>query len=175
MIDSKKCKEMVDNYTYINNIKKYIKDIFPIAIYISRLCPVYLMGGSLRDIKLGNIPKNLDFVCLDNDNIIEAYIKKFNLEYKLNSFGGYKIKFNGMSIDLWKTSDLYSAIEYNIDGLFYDVKENRLLSFGYFDSISDGIKVINEKNNTTNKVRARERKIKLENYYRKIKEDEYDS
>lgn len=86
-----------------------------------------------------------------------------------------KIKFNGMSIDLWKTSDLYSAIEYNIDGLFYDVKENRLLSFGYLDSISDGIKVINEKNNTTNKVRARERKIKLENYYRKIKEDEYDS
>ncbi len=169
MFDEKFYEQIINNYEYINNVKKIINDRFPIAISISQLCPIYLMGGALRDIRFGNLPKDLDFVCLDNDNIIELFIEKFKLDYKINSFGGYKINYNGMSIDLWKTDDLYSAVEYNIDGLFFDVKQKRFICFGYYDALNNGISVINSKNNTSNKSRKKERRLKLINYFSKIK------
>ena len=58
---------------------------------------------------------------------------------------GYKINYNGMMIDLWKTTDLYTSVEYNIDGLFYDVANSQLIPFGYFDALENGLRKVNEK------------------------------
>ena len=47
-------------------IKKYIKKNFPIAIKISKISPIYLIGGTLRDIESSRKPKDLDFVVLSS-------------------------------------------------------------------------------------------------------------
>ena len=45
-----------------------------------------------------------------------------------NKFGGFKLKYNGLEIDLWLSDDLFSAIQYNVDGLFYDLSNRALVS-----------------------------------------------
>lgn len=40
----------------------------------------------------------------------------------MNKLGGYKIYNNSVVVDLWNTNDLLKSIEYNIEGLFYDIK-----------------------------------------------------
>lgn len=150
---------------YENKIQEYINKNFRIIYAVAYLCPTYLIGGSLRDLNLGKNPKDMDIVCLDNDNIIESFLEKFNLTYKINSLGGYKINYNGIEIDLWKTKDLFSAMEYNVDGLFYDISNNQLLSFSYNDFLENGLKKLNPENNIANG-----RVKKLQKYYNQIKQ-----
>ena len=66
----------------ITDIQKYIIDNFPIIYSVAYLCPTYLIGGSLRDLRVGNSPKDIDIVCLDNDNIIELFLQKFSYHIK---------------------------------------------------------------------------------------------
>lgn len=61
------------------DILNYLLKHFDIIYCISYLCPTYLIGVALRNFSLGSAPKDFDFVCLDNDHIIEAVIEKFNL------------------------------------------------------------------------------------------------
>mgnify|MGYP001515517692 CR=1 FL=1 len=108
------------NYLYKEKVRKYIIENFPLAIEISNIAPIFLIGGALRDIELLTPPKDLDFVVLsDTDEIIKTFIEKNNLKYKINKLGGYKIYNNTVVVDLWNTNDLLKSIEYNIEGLFY--------------------------------------------------------
>ena len=59
----------MDNF-YNMEIEKLIKEKFPIAISISYLAPIFLIGGALRDIENNITPKDLDFVVLDKTNTI---------------------------------------------------------------------------------------------------------
>lgn len=146
-------------------IEKLIKEKFPIAISISYLAPIFLIGGALRDIENNITPKDLDFVVLDKTNtIVKLFIDRFNLNYTINKLGGYKISYNGTTIDLCSTDDLLKSIEYNIEGLFYDVKSGFLLPFGYIDALENGLRVINPNNNINDETKRKSRKLKLENY-----------
>ena len=154
---------------YPDDVKNYITKHFPIIFGIARLCPTFLMGGALRDLKLEKTPKDLDFVCLDNANVIELCIKRFGLKYELNKLGGYKIYWNDSVIDLWRTDDLFTCVEYNIDGLFYDVANNYFLSFGYYEALRKGLVKINQDNNVENKEKLALRRKKLEEYLATVK------
>ena len=92
--------------------------------------------------------ENLDWVL--------KVLEKFNINYTLNRFGGFKFNYKGTDIDLWLAEDLYSAIEYNVDGLFYDIKTDRLLSLTFEDFLNNGLKLINPENNI-----EKGRKLKL--------------
>ena len=151
-------------------IKQYINKHFPIIYNLSNLCPTFLMGGAIRDLMLGLEPKDLDFVCLDTIGIVDAFVLKYHLTWRKNKFGGYKIYYRNIEIDLWSTNDLFSSIEYNIDGLFYDVANNYFLPFGFFDAIEHGIVKLNENNNTTNIERQNNRKEKLEEFLSILKQ-----
>lgn len=72
----------------------------------------------------------------------------------------------GIEIDLWKTLDLFSTMEYNVDGLFYDIHNHQLLSFSYNDFTQNGLRKINPDNNLENN-----RVKKLQKYFNQIKED----
>ena len=87
---------------------------------------LFLYGDAIKNTLTGDIIKDLDFVVLtqEEDKIIE-FIKKYNLKYKINMHGGYKITYNNFIIDIHSTNDLSSAGEYDLDMLFYDVK-NRI-------------------------------------------------
>lgn len=141
--------EFTSDLTLETRLKKYIKSHFYPAIAISSLAPTYLLGGSIRDLILASHPKDLDFVVLGIENLdwVLQVLTKFNIKYEKNRLGGFKFNYEGTDIDLWLTNDLFSSIEYNIDGLFYDVKNNSLLSLTFEDFLSNGIKKINEENN----------------------------
>ena len=69
------------------------------------------------------------------------------------------------AIDLWLTNDLLSSIQYNVDGLFFDLKNNSLLSLTFEDFINNGLKLVNPENNIE---KVREKKlIKFEEKYKR--------
>ena len=83
-----------------------------------------------------------------------------------NRFGGFKFEYNGTKIDLWLSEDLFSAIQYNIDGLLYDVKNNSLISLTFDDFLKNGLRLINPNNNIE---KGREQKLlKYESEYKDI-------
>ena len=69
------------NYLYKEKVRKYIIENFPLAIEISNIAPIFLIGGALRDIELLTTPKDLDFVVLsDTDEIIKTFIEMIKRE-----------------------------------------------------------------------------------------------
>ena len=133
-------------------LDRYIHKHFNLACIIAQMCPIYLLGGCIRDLINANNPKDLDFVIVgkEHSDFIKLLIDNLNIEYRLNRFGGYKLNYNGMEIDLWLTDDLFSSIQYNVDGLFYDIKNNNLLSLTFDDFLKNGIKEVNKENNIDN-------------------------
>ena len=96
----------------------------------------YILGGFLRDTLIKKDAKDLDIVVLNGNrqNILNN-IKRLNLEYDLNSFGDYKISCDGKKIDIWPVNNLIEAIEFNIDGLFYDINESKFVDLGFIDAM----------------------------------------
>lgn len=153
-------------------VEEYIKNHFSFVYSIALICPIYLMGGALKDIENDRIPKDLDFVCLCNNanevnQLILDYINKFHLEYKINRLGDFKITVNDTTIDIWTTNDLLKAIQYNLDGLFFDVRSSSYIPFGYYDALENGLREINPNNNLKDK--KENRKIKLYKYMEVLK------
>ncbi len=148
-----------------SRLDRYIKDNFYPAYTISMLASVFLVGGAIRDLRFAKRPKDLDFVVHGELNLdwVQDVLKKFNIDYAFNRFGGFKINYNGINVDLWLTNDLFSAMQYNVDGLYYDVKNKRLLSFTYEDFIVNGLIEINPHNNID-----RGRELKLKEYQKNV-------
>ena len=144
-----------DNLEFNNDLslegrlKNYISNHFYPAYTISMLAPVYLVGGAIRDLMFAKTPKDLDFVVLGKDNldwVLEVF-QKFGISYTLNSFGGFKFEYDGTCVDLWLADDLFSSIQYNVDGLFFELGKNRLLSLTFSDFVDSGLRVVNHENN----------------------------
>ena len=109
----------------------------------------------------------MDFVVLGSD---EEWINEVFRIYKIhpdrNRLGGFKFEYNGTKIDLWLSEDLFSAIQYNIDGLLYDVKNNSLISLTFDDFLKNGLRLINPNNNIE---KGREQKLlKYESEYKDV-------
>lgn len=120
-----------------------------------------------RDLLVAKIPKDLDFVVLGNDEKwINEVFKIYKIHPDRNKFGGFKFEYNGTNIDLWLSEDLFSAIQYNIDGLLYDVKNNSLISLTFADFLKNGLRMVNSNNNI--KKGREEKLLKYEKEYRNI-------
>ena len=159
--------EFMQDIDFKMRIQRYIENHFYPAFTISRLSKIYLLGGGIRDLLVGKIPKDLDFVVLGSD---EEWINEVFRIYKIhpdrNRLGGFKFEYNGTKIDLWLSEDLFSAIQYNIDGLLYDVKNNSLISLTFDDFLKNGLRLINPNNNIE---KGREQKLlKYESEYKDV-------
>ena len=87
----------------------------------------------------------------------------YNIDYKLNRFGGYKFIYGDTEVDLWLAEGLFSSMQYNVDGLYFDLRANSLLSLTFDDFHKNGLKLINPENNIEN---GREKKLtKFERLY----------
>lgn len=139
-------------------LKNYINNHFYPAYTIATLAPIYLVGGAIRDLMYAKKPKDMDFVVLGKEQLdwILKVFKAYNIEFKLNKLGGYKFFYGDTEIDLWLTEDLFSSIQYNADGLYFDLRTNSLLSLTFDDFNKNGLKLINPENNIEN---GRKRKI----------------
>ena len=157
-----------NNTTLESRLENYIKDKFPIAYIISKSAPIYLLGGAIRDLILAKESKDLDFIVLGNEysNSILEIFQKYNINFAYNRFGGYKINYHGTQIDLWTNNDLYSAIQYNVDGLFFYLNDNILLSFTFDDFKKNGLRLINKDNNIEKG--RKEKLIQFEQNFKKI-------
>lgn len=127
---------------------------------------VFFCGGALKDLILEEKIKDLDFIVFsESDSEIKDFIKKYNLYFRRNRFNGYKIFYNDLVIDIWNSTSLYECIEYNYDALFYDIGNNQLISFGFFECIeTEKIVKLNYWNNLeeADLIRIKKIKIKLE-------------
>lgn len=56
----------------------------------------------------------------DNIDFINLLFEKLNIKYTCNKLGDFKFNYNNNEVDLWLTDDLLSAIQYNVDGLFFN-------------------------------------------------------
>lgn len=162
--------QFANDLTLEMRLSKYINNHFYPAYTISSLAPIYLLGGSIRDLILAKEPNDLDFIVLGKEHLdwVLKVLKKYNIEYKLNKLGGYKFNYEGTKIDLWFNDDLFSAIQYNVDGLFFDLRTNSLLSLTFDDFINNGLREVNQNNNIEN---GREKKLIIfqKEYLNKIK------
>lgn len=160
--------EFTNDLTLQMRLENYIKKYFYPAYVISKLCPIYLLGGAIRDLIYAKKPKDLDFVVLGKENIdfVMQVFEKFNIKYDFNKFGGFKFEYDNTIIDLWLIDDLFSSIQYNVDGLFFYLNDNSLLSLTFEDFVNNGLKLVNSDNNIDN---GREKKlIKFEEKFKNV-------
>ena len=145
-------EEFNNDLTLQMRLENYLNNHFKIGFTIAKLYPTYLLGGCIRDLINANYPKDIDIVVLgkENKDFIEEFIKKFNIDYTINKFGGFKLKYNNLEIDLWVSDDLFSSIQYNVDGLFYDLSNKSLVSLTFNDFLENGVREINTENNINN-------------------------
>lgn len=122
----------------ISKIEKAIKNNFSIIYEYKFNGLVLLYGGAIRDIIMNKKVHDFDFVILSQKKCeIEKFIKKYDLEYELNIFGGYKIKYNNIEIDMFTTDDLLDCADYDADLLFYDLDKKILIPCGPLYSYED--------------------------------------
>ena len=113
---------------------------------------VVLIGGAARGALENDFnPRDLDFI-LNNDNMndFESIIKNLHINYIKNSFGGYKLKFKNLEVDVWSiythnsfikgfmepsVENLEKSCVINYDSVLYDFKKNVL-----YDSIYQNCK-----------------------------------
>lgn len=113
---------------------------------------VILIGGAARGALENDFnPRDLDFI-LNNDNMndFESIIKNLHINYAKNSFGGYKLKFKNLEVDVWSiythnsfikgfmepsVENLEKTCVINYDAVLYDFKKNVL-----YDSIYQNCK-----------------------------------
>jgi len=154
------------NYDGLNEkLRTLIEERFPLIYWISLGYQTYLVGGAIRSTLLGNDDINdLDFVILTNKDILKNTLSKLDPQYKKNEYGSYKVNYDGVEVDLWCTSDLFDTIEYNADGLLYDIHSNKVISLTFNDFIKNGLKLINKDKNLD-----KDRKEVLEKFHKDLK------
>jgi hypothetical protein len=154
------------NYSKLNRnkekIKNYLQRNFPIILEQGFKCPTFIIGGAVKDILNDKKPKDLDIVVLHDLDCIELFTKYHKLEFIKNSFGGYKINYNNLTIDMWNTNDLYNVLEYTYDGLFYDINNDYIIPVGYIWSMNEmSARELNADLRHPNKDRREERRRKI--------------
>ena len=119
-------------------LDKFINEKFDIILKHNFNGILLLYGGAIRNTLINEPINDLDFVVLTQDECqILEFIKKYNLKYKINMFGGYKIFCDDIAVDISSTNDLLKMGTYNIDMIFYDVVNHIFIPCGYIEAISD--------------------------------------
>ena len=120
----------------VSKLDKLIKKKFPIIYNYKFDGMVLLYGGAIRDTMMNNKVEDLDFIILSQGkDQIKDFISKYNLDYKMNSFGGYKFNYKNTEIDICTTDDLLEVARYDITLLFYDINMHYLIPCGIYNII----------------------------------------
>lgn len=115
----------------IEKIDKFLHENMEIMFNFEFNGLLILYGGALKGFIMDKPIKDYDFFVLtqEESNILD-FIKKYKLDYKINSNHGYTIEYNGLLIGLNSTDDLFNVGAYNTDLIFYDVHRKQFIPFG---------------------------------------------
>ena len=118
-------KEMADK------IDKFLRENLDIMFKFEFNGLLLLWGGALRGLIMDVPIKDYDFVLLTQEepNTLE-FIKKYNLEYKINPGHGYTIFYNNLLVGLCSSNDLCYQGNYSTDFVFYDVRRKQFIPIG---------------------------------------------
>lgn len=124
----------------------------------SNHCSVFLIGGFLRSVANCESPRDLDVIFNQSDEALGEYIEKSNLIFIKNRFGGYKINFSGISVDVWASEtnwafvdnvvsigqkDIISGVAHgtflNYDSLVFDLRTQKINVTGYNECVENGV------------------------------------
>jgi len=147
-IDSKEYNIKKDFYDVLSNYPQ-VNDLIK---YLEAKSNILLFGGSVRDYdenRFSIIPRDFDVVVDDLDENLEEIILMFGLAPQKNKFDGYKIRMNNLKIDIWKIQDTWAfkhnkvvynskkdlnkTVFLNIDSIFYDLNEDKLIDERFVD------------------------------------------
>jgi hypothetical protein len=111
--------------SYINELRKNDSSLSGFVSILLKNSELVLIGGAVRDILSSKKPRDLDFVYWGE---LSPIISKLNLKAQHNRFGGYKLSFRDIDIDIWSDTNnwafkehfLTSAIENVHEGCFYN-------------------------------------------------------
>lgn len=114
-----------------------------------------LFGGCIREYyenNFKNIPRDFDIVITGLEQDLNSVFQEFNIPYKKNKFGGYKILVDNLQFDMWEIQntwafkgkkvqyhmpiDLAKTVFLNIDSILYDLNRELLFDVGFSNAIS---------------------------------------
>jgi Poly A polymerase head domain len=128
---------------------------------------VILIGGAIRDIALKReIPRDIDLIVDCAEDELRSNLRSY--EYKLNSFGGYKLQIDNITFDIWSIENNWAfknkivpiakenitkGAFYNIDAVCINLSDNSFFS-EHFDAavINRELDIIQEQQNIINQV-----------------------
>lgn len=146
---------MYEDYTKkiiynINSLRKTYPKVNELVKYLEFQGNPILIGGAVRDIIYDRCPRDYDFV-------IDTHGKDLNVALddiyiNRNSFGGYKIIIDNITFDVWALRDtwalrdknnivskydLVSSCFFNLDSIFFDIKNSELMYKNFEKGIKD--------------------------------------
>lgn len=111
---------------------------------------IFIIGGYIRDLIYNKNRKDLDVIIKSDSSFIQDLLSYSELKYTKNSFNGYKIDFNQISLDIWSLddhfyyknnyfsneNDIEKSCFFNIDSVIYDYKVDRMKSNLFEEAIN---------------------------------------
>jgi len=142
-----------------NKIDDLIKEKFPIIYDYNFDGIVLLYGGTVRNLIMDENINDFDFVILTQAECqILDFIRKFKLKYYKNEGNGYKILFNGFTIDMISKNDLLDVVVYDCDALFYDIYKHMFISCGAINAFKK--RVVTEINSQEEPLYSNKKRLK---------------
>lgn len=101
---------------------------------------VLLIGGAIRDIPLGRVPRDLDLIVESSNAALDEIMT--GLPCRRNRFGGYKITVGNWEVDIWTVLDSWAVksnfvpatVDMITSGVFFDLDALTMDLFGdYYD------------------------------------------
>ncbi len=138
----KKIEEMLYNGDLGGDAIEFIRSL------LDEKVACFLLGGAIRDAIGNSHPRDLDIMIADGSEIVlKKIIGKYDIQYSVNSFQGYKLWFLKTTVDVWFMRNHYvfkdnvyscdkryisQSTFLNYDSLVYDMT-NKHLDSKYYD------------------------------------------
>ena len=120
------------NRSFKNYLKDFLldSDSWNLLTLISKQTNVYIFSGVIRNFLLGYLEnRDLDIVIdnIDDISIPHKYLNK--IDYKRNSFGGYKLKVGKIVVDMWELNNTWGIQKLNLKNTPYSLIRTAFFNF----------------------------------------------
>ena len=97
---------------------------------VSEQVPLYVFSGIIRNFLLGYLNnRDLDFVAVDSNKIKIPISLLKNVSISKNKFNGYKLVYNGLTIDWWDVERTWGILKERMKGTVYSLLNTAFFNF----------------------------------------------
>ena len=98
--------------------------------WVSNQVPLYVFSGVIRNFLLGYLNnRDMDFVAVDTYKVNVPLSLLRNVSLRKNKFKGYKLVFNGFSIDFWDIDKTWGIMQEGMKGTVYSLLNTVFFNF----------------------------------------------